>query len=73
MLSFAQICTNLASALEIEWPATFKSFLSTFDVTNADFVSTSSVECVRSVDYYRSEHSHVRYVNVCAYSYVRLL
>lgn len=54
-LTFAQICTNLATGLEIQWPNRFREFLLYFNVLNFDFIllQGSSTECVGGLDYYR--------------------
>jgi len=45
-VGFAQIVTNLSNGLEIRWPATFKSFLTWFNIFNFDWISASGVGCI---------------------------
>jgi hypothetical protein len=52
MVGFAQICTNIASSVNIQWPVTFQNFIAFFDATNADYISASSVECISEVSFY---------------------
>jgi len=54
-LGFMQVVTNLASGLEIQWPGTYKTFLTYFDVVNFDFIfsSVTSSDCFSEITYYR--------------------
>lgn len=54
-LGFAQIVTNLATGLEIQWPNTFQEFMLWLQVLNFDFIllQGSSSDCVSSFGYYR--------------------
>lgn len=52
ILGFGQICTNIASSVNINWPKGFQSFSSIFDATNADYISASSIECISNVNFY---------------------
>ena len=52
VLGFAQICSNIATSLDIQWPPSVKSFLASFDTANVDYISLSSVDCVNKVSYY---------------------
>jgi uncharacterized membrane protein len=51
-LSFAQIVSNLAIGIDIQWPAEFKQFMSWLSPANLDFIQFSSVGCVMSANYY---------------------
>jgi len=52
LLSFVQIVTNLTIGLEVQFPATFKSFMAYFNPANFDFIQVSNVGCVYDSDYY---------------------
>jgi len=53
VLTFLQIITNLAGSVQIQWPPTFKNFVSFFSFANIDFIQASSADCVTNADYYR--------------------
>jgi len=54
-LGFLQIMTNISSGLDMQWPATFKSFMTYFSVVNFDFIlsSVTSSDCIGGITYYR--------------------
>jgi len=52
MLSFFQVVTNFAFALEVPWPSGFSAFLRVFNFVNLDFIKWASVGCVVHSDYF---------------------
>jgi uncharacterized membrane protein len=52
ILGFFQITTNLALALDIPWPTHYQTFINAFTLVNFDFLSWSSVDCVRKVNFW---------------------
>lgn len=52
IVSFLQISTGVSTALYVQWPKTFKTFISYFTVVNFDIISMSSFECLARDNYY---------------------
>jgi hypothetical protein len=53
LLGFIQILTNVSTALEIQWPASFVEFLQNFNPANLDFVQFTNVDCLSdNVDFF---------------------
>jgi hypothetical protein len=52
MIGFLQITMNMAFVIDVEWPATYRSFLQIFSFVNLDFVPWQSVGCVTQFDWY---------------------
>ena len=52
VLSFAQIGSSITAGITIAWPRRLQSFLNALQFANLDFISASSVDCVRPTDFY---------------------
>jgi hypothetical protein len=56
-VGFIQIVSALGSGLDIQWPNTFKEFVSYFDIINMDFLlsNVTSADCLFSSDVYYTQ------------------
>jgi len=52
LVGFLQVVTNLAFAVDVPWPRTYRAFINRFSFVNLDFVPWQSVGCVTLFNFY---------------------